>query len=201
MLKSNIFHPAPTSQLPLHEEEKALARAALRRFAVERLSDEELVAEYHTLEEEWVLYRADLAAGDFRDYPRAVLESAIAYFEAQLQAVKGQMERRVRAAVHRADASEGRDFQERFDAMRLVPLADALVQEPFRLPLRKMGNSYRCPCPLHGGEGLNFSIHVRANFWHCFVCHEGGDLVSFVAKTRYVSRVEALDFLEGFVRV
>ena len=36
----------------------------------------------------------------------------------------------------------------------------------------------RIPCPIHNGTGLNFSI--RSDRWHCFVCGEGGDVISLV---------------------
>ena len=38
----------------------------------------------------------------------------------------------------------------------------------------------RIPCPLHGGEGYNFSYTDRV--FHCFVCSEEGDAIHFVQK-------------------
>lgn len=38
----------------------------------------------------------------------------------------------------------------------------------------------RTSCPVHGGKGDNFSYKDRV--WHCFVCGEGGDVITLVQK-------------------
>jgi DNA primase len=38
----------------------------------------------------------------------------------------------------------------------------------------------RIPCPIHNGKDANFSI--RDDHWHCFVCGEGGDVITLVMK-------------------
>ena len=48
--------------------------------------------------------------------------------------------------------------------------------------LKRVGKSYRGPCPLHGGEGPNFSIDADRGIYKCFVCGEGGDVFSFVMQ-------------------
>ncbi|MCK5446709.1 MAG: DNA primase, partial [Gemmatimonadetes bacterium] len=40
----------------------------------------------------------------------------------------------------------------------------------------------RGPCPLHGGEGPNFSVDPTRGIFKCFVCGEGGDVFSFLMK-------------------
>jgi DNA primase len=47
--------------------------------------------------------------------------------------------------------------------------------------LRRVGNSYRGPCPFHGGTGPNFSV-VPGKGFKCFVCGEGGDVFTFIQK-------------------
>jgi DNA primase len=37
------------------------------------------------------------------------------------------------------------------------------------------GKTFRGPCPLHGGEGPNFSVDPAKGIYKCFVCGEGGD--------------------------
>ncbi|MGB5528291.1 MAG: DNA primase, partial [Gemmatimonadota bacterium] len=37
-------------------------------------------------------------------------------------------------------------------------------------------------CPLHGGEGPNFSVDPVRGIFKCFVCGEGGDVFSFLMK-------------------
>ncbi len=72
-------------------------------------------------------------------------------------------------------------------------VSDALVEEVRaradlveicgeHVPLKRVGKSYRGPCPLHGGEGPNFSIDADRGIYKCFVCGEGGDVFSFVMQ-------------------
>jgi DNA primase len=48
--------------------------------------------------------------------------------------------------------------------------------------LKRAGRTFRGPCPLHGGEGPNFSVDPSKGFYKCFVCGEGGNLFSFFMK-------------------
>jgi DNA primase len=48
--------------------------------------------------------------------------------------------------------------------------------------LKRSGKTWRGPCPLHGGEGPNFSVDPARGIFKCFVCGEGGDVFSFVMK-------------------
>ena len=57
--------------------------------------------------------------------------------------------------------------------------------------LRRTGRTYRGPCPLHGGEGPNFSVDPERGLFKCFVCGEGGDVFSFPMK------LLGLDFLDA----
>lgn len=72
-------------------------------------------------------------------------------------------------------------------------VGDALVQEIREradileiigdfVPLKRSGRTYRGPCPLHGGEGPNFSVDPAREIFKCFVCGEGGDVFSFLMK-------------------
>lgn len=55
-----------------------------------------------------------------------------------------------------------------------------LIGESVRL--KRSGRTWRGPCPLHGGEGPNFSVDPARGIFKCFVCGEGGDIFSFVMK-------------------
>lgn len=57
--------------------------------------------------------------------------------------------------------------------------------------LKRSGRTFRGPCPLHGGEGPNFSVDPEKNLFKCFVCGEGGDLFSFPMQ------LLGLDFLDA----
>jgi DNA primase len=50
------------------------------------------------------------------------------------------------------------------------------------MPLKRSGRTWRGPCPLHGGEGPNFSVDPGRNLFKCFVCGEGGDVFAFFMK-------------------
>lgn len=63
------------------------------------------------------------------------------------------------------------------------------------MPLRRVGRTYRGPCPLHGGEGPNFSVYPERGIFKCFVCGEGGDVFSFPMKLLGLDFVEAVKFV------
>ncbi|MCA0376374.1 MAG: DNA primase [Gemmatimonadetes bacterium] len=50
------------------------------------------------------------------------------------------------------------------------------------VPLRRSGGSWRGPCPFHQGKNPNFSVTPSTGTYHCFVCHESGDVFTFVRK-------------------
>jgi DNA primase len=48
--------------------------------------------------------------------------------------------------------------------------------------LKRHGSDYRGPCPFHQGTGPNFSVSAKKQFYYCFVCHEKGDVFSYLMK-------------------
>ena len=48
--------------------------------------------------------------------------------------------------------------------------------------LKRVGNSYRGPCPFHQGTGPNFSVVPAKGLYHCFVCKESGDVFTYLIK-------------------
>jgi DNA primase len=48
--------------------------------------------------------------------------------------------------------------------------------------LKRSGRTFRGPCPLHNGEGPNFSVDPAKGYYKCFVCGEGGDCFTFLMK-------------------
>ncbi len=48
--------------------------------------------------------------------------------------------------------------------------------------LRRTGADYRGPCPFHQGTHRNFSVSPKKGIYYCFVCHEGGDVFTFLQK-------------------
>ncbi|MCC6319329.1 MAG: DNA primase [Gemmatimonadaceae bacterium] len=48
--------------------------------------------------------------------------------------------------------------------------------------LKRQGTDFRGPCPFHQGTHRNFSVSPRKRLYYCFVCHEHGDVFTFVQK-------------------
>jgi DNA primase len=59
--------------------------------------------------------------------------------------------------------------------------------------LKRVGSSFRGPCPFHHGKGPNFSVTTRG--YNCFVCHESGDVFSFVQKHLGLDFIEAVKWV------
>ncbi|HEX9165734.1 MAG TPA: DNA primase, partial [Gemmatimonadales bacterium] len=62
------------------------------------------------------------------------------------------------------------------DAADLVGIVGESVQ------LKRTGADYRGACPFHGGTHRNFSVIPRKGLYYCFVCHEGGDVFTWLMK-------------------
>lgn len=57
--------------------------------------------------------------------------------------------------------------------------------------LTKKGSNYFGLCPFHGEKTPSFSVNEKDQFFHCFGCHAGGNVITFVMK------MENLDFVES----
>ncbi len=62
------------------------------------------------------------------------------------------------------------------DAADLVGIIGESVE------LKRTGSDFRGPCPFHGGTHRNFVVVPRKGMFHCFVCHESGDVFTFFMK-------------------
>src|SRR3954471_2644932 len=60
--------------------------------------------------------------------------------------------------------------------------------------LKRVGASFRGPCPFHQGKHDNFSVSPRGGY-HCFVCHEKGDVFTFVQKRLGLDFVESVKWV------
>ena len=58
--------------------------------------------------------------------------------------------------------------------------------------LKRTGKTWRGPCPLHGGEGPNFSVDPAKGFYKCFVCGEAGTVYNFLMKQLGMTFPEAV---------
>src|SRR5690606_32452760 len=48
--------------------------------------------------------------------------------------------------------------------------------------LRRTGADWRGPCPFHGGKNRNFAVIPKKGLFYCYVCHEAGDVFSYLMK-------------------
>lgn len=60
--------------------------------------------------------------------------------------------------------------------------------------LKRVGNSFRGPCPFHGGTHDNFAVSPRGGYV-CFVCGEKGDVFTFAQKHFGLDFVEAVKWV------
>ncbi len=63
------------------------------------------------------------------------------------------------------------------------------------VPLRKRGNDLVGLCPFHSEKTPSFPVHPDRNYFMCFGCGVGGDVISFVQKLENVAFPEAVRML------
>lgn len=63
--------------------------------------------------------------------------------------------------------------------------------------MRRNGNEIRANCPFKMHEKPNgFSANIAKEFWQCFSCEEGGDLIKFIEKINQLSIKDAAVFIK-----
>jgi len=63
------------------------------------------------------------------------------------------------------------------------------------LPLKRAGANFVALCPFHKEKSPSFNVNPQRQIYHCFGCHKGGDVFSFVRE------FESLDFPEAVRRL
>jgi DNA primase len=61
--------------------------------------------------------------------------------------------------------------------------------------LQKSGKALKGLCPFHGERTPSFYVFPEGQNWHCFGCHEYGDIFTFVEKQQGLDFREALVYL------
>jgi DNA primase len=63
------------------------------------------------------------------------------------------------------------------------------------VPLKKAGANFVALCPFHKEKSPSFNVNPHKQIFHCFGCHKGGDVFTFVME------FESLDFPEALRRL
>lgn len=61
--------------------------------------------------------------------------------------------------------------------------------------LKRVGSNFKGLCPFHNEKTPSFMVSRDRNSFHCFGCHERGDVISFIMKIENLSYVDAIKFL------
>src|SRR5271169_5339961 len=63
------------------------------------------------------------------------------------------------------------------------------------LPLKKNGANFTALCPFHKEKTPSFNVNPHKQIFHCFGCHKGGDVFTFVKE------YESIDFPDAVRRL
>lgn len=67
--------------------------------------------------------------------------------------------------------------------------------------LKRSGRNYFGLCPFHKEKSPSFSVSPDRQYFHCFGCHKGGDVFTFVSEIERISFRESLEFLAERARI
>ena len=73
-----------------------------------------------------------------------------------------------------------------FEAAKSISMQS--IAERYGFKVNKNGQT--C-CPFHSDSHPSMKVYPGDRGWYCFVCNQGGDVVSFIAKLFSLSRPEA----------
>jgi len=60
------------------------------------------------------------------------------------------------------------------------------------LPLRRAGANFTALCPFHKEKTPSFNVNPHKQIFHCFGCHKGGDVFTFVKEYENIGFVDAV---------
>jgi DNA primase len=68
-------------------------------------------------------------------------------------------------------------------------------------PLKRAGANFVALCPFHREKSPSFNVNPGRQIFHCFGCHKGGDVFTFVKEYENLSFVEAVRRLAERARI
>lgn len=69
------------------------------------------------------------------------------------------------------------------------------------LPLKRAGANFVALCPFHKEKSPSFNVNPHRQIFHCFGCHKGGDVFTFVKEYESVDFVEAVKRLADRAKI
>ena len=69
------------------------------------------------------------------------------------------------------------------------------------LPLKRAGTNFVALCPFHREKTPSFNVNPQRQIFHCFGCHKGGDVFTFVKEYENIAFPEAVRRLAKRARI
>ncbi len=60
------------------------------------------------------------------------------------------------------------------------------------LPLKRAGTNFVALCPFHREKTPSFNVNPQKQIFHCFGCHKGGDVFTFIQEYEHLEFAEAV---------
>src|ERR1700676_3422153 len=60
------------------------------------------------------------------------------------------------------------------------------------LPLKRAGANFTALCPFHKEKSPSFNVSPHRQIFHCFGCHKGGDVFTFIKEYENITFPEAV---------
>src|SRR5438876_5595750 len=69
------------------------------------------------------------------------------------------------------------------------------------VPLKRAGANFVALCPFHKEKSPSFNVNPHKQIFHCFGCHKGGDVFTFIKEYENLNFMEAVRRLAERARI